>query len=72
MEHANEREVRSYPLPRVFWVALLEVRNYWIQEERFVDSIYGPDSRDKSLRRAFDLMDDYLSAALESEVDNLM
>lgn len=71
MERADETKVRSYQLPKVFWVALLEVRNYWIQEDKFVDTIYGFDGRDKSLRRAFDLMDDYLSAALESEIDNL-
>lgn len=67
MHYADESKVLSYKLPTVFWVALLEVRNYWILEGKFGDHIYHPDHRESSLRRAFDLMDDFLSAALMYE-----
>ena len=71
MQHADLSEVRRYQLPRAFWAALLEVRNYWILEGGFGDHIYHPDHLDSSLRRAFDLMDDYLLVVLMDEDEKL-
>ena len=59
-QHGELSEVRRYQLPRAFWAALLEVRNYWMLERRFGDHIYCATSLDSSLRRAFDLMGDHL------------
>ena len=67
MQEVDLSEVRRYQLPRAFWAALLEVRNYWMLEGRFGDHIYHTDNLDSSLRRAFDLMDDYLLVVLMEE-----
>jgi hypothetical protein len=64
-------QVCKYQLPKAFWVALLEVRNYWMLEGKFGDHIYHPDNSRSSLRRSFDLMDDYLSVALMDEENKL-
>ncbi len=72
MEQLNSAgQVLSYRLPKDFWVALLEVRNYWIFEGKFGDHIYHPDHLDSSLRHAFDLIDDYLLSVLMDEPDKL-
>lgn len=57
-------EIVNYPLPRAFWIGLWEVRLYLIRNEEFTDFIYGKGDRDDSLRRAFDMVDDYLKAML--------
>jgi hypothetical protein len=71
MQEADLSEVCSYELPRAFWAALLEVRNYWILEGKFGDHIYHTDNLDSSLRRAFDLMDNYLERVLLDWEDEL-
>lgn len=60
-------QVRSYKLPVDFWVALWQVRDYWILEGKFGDHIYHPDHRDSALRHAFDLVDDNLMMVLMDE-----
>lgn len=67
MQDAEGSKVLSYQLPKAFWVALLEVRNYWICEGKFGEHIYHPNNLDSSLRRAFDLMDDYLLTVFMDE-----
>jgi hypothetical protein len=62
-EPSNVREYQIYALPEEFWVSLLQVRNYLMRDDAFVQRIYGED-KSPLLREAFDLMDSWLATML--------